>query len=159
MPSTNEVRVSWTTVGDKESPCPVTTYRVRSELINKEQCERQSLSGSVDARIVDGNTTTISSLLAYSTYRVHVVPASNAGANFMKSQEVTTNEGGMLSTISLPCRYVLDCSISMSLSYRDGVAGLYVGNLPAVVLNFSFELNLSHGTAATGNLELRENLH
>ncbi|XP_038066586.1 uncharacterized protein LOC119736642 [Patiria miniata] len=93
QPATNEIKASWTTAGNEDNPCPVTSYRVSYQLLNLEQCQPQTDPSLTNVGVVNGNDISITSMHAYSTYSVQVVPANNDGANYLKSKTVTTDEG------------------------------------------------------------------
>ncbi|XP_038068353.1 neogenin-like [Patiria miniata] len=93
-PSTDEIKVSWTTAGNEDNPCPpVTSYRVSYQLLNLEQCQQMTDPALIHAAVVDGSDIDLTSMHTYSTYIVQVAPANNAGAKYMKSKTVTTEEG------------------------------------------------------------------
>ncbi|XP_038066583.1 angiopoietin-1 receptor-like [Patiria miniata] len=94
QPSTNEIKASWTTAGNEDNPCPLTSYRVSYQLLNLEQCQPRTDPAVIRAAVVNGSDISITSMHAYSTYSVQVVPANNDGANYLKSKTVTTDEGG-----------------------------------------------------------------
>ncbi|XP_022097200.1 receptor-type tyrosine-protein phosphatase T-like isoform X2 [Acanthaster planci] len=93
QPFENKIHASWITAGDEDNPCPVTSYLVSYQLVNLEQCEQQSNPELMSWGVVVGSGTNITSVHAYSTYIVQVVPANNAAEKFIQMETITTDEG------------------------------------------------------------------
>ena len=103
QPSADQILVTWATAGEEEGgSCPVTTYEVSWELVNKDQCQPEDSPVSIGADTVSLTTFTIGSLWPYSTYTVHVRPSSHAGMTSMISNETTTEQKGNNHIETLP---------------------------------------------------------
>ncbi|XP_038066631.1 uncharacterized protein LOC119736688 [Patiria miniata] len=138
--SVNEIKASWTTAGNEDNPCPVTSYRVSYQLLNLEQCQPQIDPALTSATVQNGSDKDITSMHAYSTYSVQVVPANNAGAKYMKNKTVTTDEGVPLAAPVL--NNMLPSSQNVRVSWHPIPCGKRGGN----ITGYTYELRDASGS-------------
>ncbi|XP_038066628.1 uncharacterized protein LOC119736684 [Patiria miniata] len=138
-PSTNEIKASWITAGNEDNPCPVTSYRVSYQLLNFEQCQPQTEHTQIHTTVNDTNVN-ITSMHAYSTYSVQVVPANNAGAKYMNNKTVTTDEGVPLAAP------VLDTMLLSNQSVRVSWHPIPCGKRGGNITGYTYELRDASGS-------------
>ncbi|XP_038066637.1 receptor-type tyrosine-protein phosphatase mu-like [Patiria miniata] len=139
-PSTNEIRTSWTTAGNEDNPCPVTSYRVSYQLLNLEQCQPRTDLAVINKTVVNGSDIEFTSMHAYSTYNVQVVPANNAGAKYRKSKTVTTDEGVPLAAP------VVDTMLPFNQSVRVSWHPIPCGKRGGNITGYTYELRDASGS-------------
>ncbi|XP_038066629.1 receptor-type tyrosine-protein phosphatase delta-like [Patiria miniata] len=138
-PSTNEIKASWITAGNEENPCPVTSYCVSYQLLNFEQCQPQTEPTQIHRTVNDTNVN-ITSMHAYSTYSVQVVPANNAGEKYMNNKTVTTDEGVPLAAP------VLDTMLPSNQSVRVSWHPIPCGKRGGNITGYTYELRDASGS-------------
>ncbi|XP_038066653.1 receptor-type tyrosine-protein phosphatase T-like [Patiria miniata] len=139
-PSVNEIQASWTTTGNEDNPCPVTSYRVSYQLLNLEQCQSKTDPALTNTAVVNGNDIDITSMHAYSTYSVQVVPANNAGEKYKKKRTVTTNEGEPMAAPELD--KIVPSSSGVRVSWHPIPCGKRGGN----ITGYTYELRDASGS-------------
>ncbi|XP_038066639.1 receptor-type tyrosine-protein phosphatase T-like [Patiria miniata] len=139
-PSTNKIRTSWTTAGNEDNPCPVTSYRVSYQLLNLEQCQPRTDLAVINKTVVNGSGIEFTSMHAYSTYNVQVVPANNAGAKYRKSKTVTTDEGVPLAAP------VVDTMLPFNQSVRVSWHPIPCGKRGGNITGYTYELRDASGS-------------
>ena len=85
----DKLNVSWQ--ANSNDSCPATEYLVTYELIRVDQCREGDRSGG-SLNVINGTSTTIEGLQAYSEYRINVTSRNEAGKGTTQTSSEITGE-------------------------------------------------------------------